>query len=145
MGFLYTGYCAWVTAQAPNQVAKGNEGDKSMPMSAEANGANVNEINMRLIKYSCLIQNGAMGFLKYEYICIAIFAVLFAGLAGSALAYLTSAERAVLTMFAYLLGTGTSMLAGWVGMAIAVFANSRVALKCYSTLASGLHLEHSGP
>eukprot|EP00471_Norrisiella_sphaerica_P005208 CAMPEP_0184490142 /NCGR_PEP_ID=MMETSP0113_2-20130426/17198_1 /TAXON_ID=91329 /ORGANISM="Norrisiella sphaerica, Strain BC52" /LENGTH=753 /DNA_ID=CAMNT_0026873901 /DNA_START=288 /DNA_END=2549 /DNA_ORIENTATION=- len=140
VGFLYTGYCAWVTSQAPCQVGKRSDGDKQMPMAAEGNGSKVDEINTRLEKYSSLIQRGAMAFLKYEYVCIATFAMLFSAIAGTALGYLSSRERAFLTIFAYLLGTSTSMMAGWVGMAIAVYANSRVALKCYNNLSSGFNL-----
>ncbi|GAB5355713.1 hypothetical protein AAMO2058_000229100 [Amorphochlora amoebiformis] len=138
-GFAYTLYSYYVTSQAPFQVGKREDSDKEMPLAAEG-GADVKLINSRLLKYAGLITRGALSFLYYEYICIIIFALLFSLVAGSALGYLTTTERGILTVIAYILGTSTSLLSGWIGMRIAVYANSRVALKCYDKLSAGFSL-----
>jgi len=139
-GFAYTIYGAYVTSSAPNQVGKKDEKDKNQPLAANGDEADIDGINTRILKYSGLITRGAMSFLYYEYLCIGLFAVLFSTIAGGALGYLTTSERAICTIIAYLLGTSTSLLSGWIGMAIAVYANSRVALKCYDKLSSGFNL-----
>eukprot|EP00954_Amorphochlora_amoebiformis_P019097 1330465-Amorphochlora_amoeboformis.AAC.2 len=86
---------------------------RGMPLAAEG-GADVKLINSRLLKYAGLITRGALSFLYYEYICIIIFALLFSLVAGSALGYLTTTERGILTVIAYILGTSTSLLSGWI-------------------------------
>jgi len=151
-GFGYTLYSFYVTTQAPSEINEKMipllDGTKENPKELESasrdeehkaeeekrkleKGADVKTINSRLAKYSTYITNGAMTFLYQEYVAIIAFALIFSALAGTGLGYLTTTERAVLTVTAYLLGTSTSLLAGWIGMRIAVYANSRVAIKCY--------------
>ncbi len=69
------------------------------------------EGNETMRTYAQAIHDGAMTFLKREYIAITLFAlVLFAGL--TALFY----QTAPLIGFAYLFGAFSSMLAGYIGM-----------------------------
>lgn len=82
------------------------------------------------------ISEGAYSFLFREYLYMFVFVVLFSGvivvLVGS------STGRWVdgcFTMLSFVFGAFTSIVAGFIGMAVAVFANGRTAIRA----AEGLH------
>eukprot|EP00403_Amphidinium_massartii_P036700 CAMPEP_0178435558 /NCGR_PEP_ID=MMETSP0689_2-20121128/33992_1 /TAXON_ID=160604 /ORGANISM="Amphidinium massartii, Strain CS-259" /LENGTH=715 /DNA_ID=CAMNT_0020057639 /DNA_START=79 /DNA_END=2226 /DNA_ORIENTATION=+ len=87
------------------------------------------EIVERMIKISSIISGGAMSFLMQEYtymaayiVAFSVFLVIFTG---------------VPTMIAFVVGGGTSILAGFIGMKIAVFTNVRTAHQCWKSLSEG--------
>nr|MBC7244688.1 sodium-translocating pyrophosphatase [Chloroflexota bacterium] len=70
-----------------------------------------------IVNFSAFIQEGAATFLRREYRIMAIVAVFFA-------AFLVVTLDAYI-MFTFIIGAGTSVLAGYIGMAIATRANGR--------------------
>lgn len=90
------------------------------------------------------ITRGAISFLNQEYLYLGIFAAVFAiilgvtvdayemsrtdevgGRAGDANKLLVPQTNFPYTAIAFLVGSGTSILAGYVGMRIAVYTNTR--------------------
>lgn len=90
---------------------------------------------MREISHA--IRQGAMAFLRREFITLAVFtAVVFLILA-------ITIEPRPLVAIAYLAGTLTSALAGWLGMNIATLANARTANAAIRSWAKALKVAFS--
>jgi Na+/H+-translocating membrane pyrophosphatase len=74
--------------------------------------------------------------LSREYLYLAIFSAIFAFIIGATVdAQEMSAKDGAVTNFpytatAYLIGSGTSILAGYIGMRIAVYTNTRTTYQC---------------
>jgi len=87
---------------------------------------NLNE-NLKLI---CLLQ-GAITFLRKEYTALSIFIALFSVIVLCAVDMPWSSEHKFpFTMFAFIIGASTSMLCGYLGMAIATTANYKTTYLC---------------
>eukprot|EP01084_Bolivina_argentea_P026615 49507_1 len=84
-----------------------------------------------------LIYQGAQDFLFAEYRAIAIFVVLFSIFILIVLGVSDSWVNAIFTVIAFVVGCGTSVLAGYVGMVIGTFANARTAIASRDSLADG--------
>merc|ERR1712019_15174 len=89
-----------------------------------------------MLTVSSKIQEGAYTFLFAEYTYMAIYIVLF----SIFLVFFTG----VPTMIAFVVGSLTSILAGWIGMSIAVFTNVRTAHACWLDLKSGYKVAIDG-
>ena len=88
-----------------------------------------------------IIEQGAKTFLKEEYTYLAIFMLLFAIFIGVAV------ERNIgefWSVGSFLLGGLTSIVSGYIGMAIAVKANVRTAKKCKEGLHEGFVVAFNG-
>ena len=96
--------------------------------------------NAALKEIGSHIADGAMAFLKREYLTLLPFIILVAALLG-----IFNAGTLRLQSVAFLLGAFCSMLAGFIGMKVATLANSRTA-EAASTggLASALKVAFSG-
>jgi len=93
------------------------------------------------------ITEGAISFLSKEYLYLGIFSAAFAvvlgltvdwqvmSLEGTDEAY--KATNFPYTATAYLVGSGTSILAGYVGMRIAVYTNTRTTFQCCESVHKG--------
>lgn len=79
-------------------------------------------------KISNDISVGANSFLFQEYAYMAVFVVVFSIILFVLLGYLHSWKSALFTVIAFVAGSITSIVAGFVGMRIAVFGNSRTAV-----------------
>ena len=85
---------------------------------------NWDQVVYTLVKISGAVSDGAIAFLREEYRILAIFIALF----SLVIAVLVEEEIGQFwTVFAFVLGAATSILAGYIGMKVAVFANSRTA------------------
>ena len=88
------------------------------------------------------ITAGAISFLNQEYLYLCIFATIFAIILGCTVDYhemtrgdektqmITPRTNFPYTAVAFLVGAGTSILAGYIGMRIAVFTNTRTTFQC---------------
>jgi len=95
------------------------------------------EGNPKMQEISHAIRQGAMAFLRREFTTLAIFTVvLFIVLA-------VFIEPKPLVGIAYVCGTVTSALAGWLGMNIATKANARTAQAAIGSWAKGLKIAFS--
>jgi len=83
------------------------------------------------------IYDGAHAFLYAEYRVISIFVVAFSIVIFIVLGTTNNWHNAGFTVIAFLVGCGTSILAGFIGMKIGVFANARTAVQCQVSLAHG--------
>jgi len=91
---------------------------------------------------SVKITEGADSFLIQEYLYLGIFSFVFAIVLGFTVdAQEMGAEvnptNAPYTAIAFLVGCGTSILAGFIGMKIAVYTNSRTTFGCCENVHTG--------
>jgi len=85
-----------------------------------------------------LIQEGAITFLKKEYTYLAVFCSLFA-----IIIYFTAEVNAYpYTTCAFLIGAGTSMVCGYLGMLIAVHTNWKTTYACNESIEAGFHVAY---
>jgi K(+)-stimulated pyrophosphate-energized sodium pump len=95
------------------------------------------EGNAQMKSISKAIRQGAMAFLRREFLTLAVFTVIvFIVLA-------VFIDPKPLVAVAYLIGTATSALAGWLGMNIATQANVRTAHAAINSWAKGLKIAFS--
>jgi K(+)-stimulated pyrophosphate-energized sodium pump len=95
------------------------------------------EGNEKMKELSLAIRQGAMAFLRREFITLTVFTViLFIVLA-------IFIEPKPLVGISYVCGTLTSALAGWLGMNIATKANARTAQAAIGSWAKGLKIAFS--
>jgi len=83
-----------------------------------------------------IIQDGATAFLWAEYKYMLVYVVLF----GAFLTWFTGVPCCI----AFVVGALTSILAGWIGMKIAVFTNVRTTHQCWKSLALGYDVAIQG-
>jgi len=84
------------------------------------------------------ITRGAISFLNQEYLYLGIFAAVFAIILGVTVDAFemgrsesnTPPTNFPYTALAFLVGSGTSILAGYIGMRIAVYTNTRTTFQC---------------
>lgn len=83
------------------------------------------------------ITRGAISFLNQEYLYLGIFSAIFAIILGVTVdAYEMSRDDGPpqtnfpYTAVAFLVGAGTSILSGYIGMRIAVYTNTRTTFQC---------------
>ena len=109
--------------------------------TAGRNSFLTNEIMRDVANISQKVSDGATAFLfaeyKYMFVFMAGFGSLLYFMLGTSLASPTGGEKPVdapwvnafLSLVAFLMGAGTSVVAGWIGMRIAVYTNSRTAVR----------------
>ncbi|MBN2407322.1 MAG: sodium-translocating pyrophosphatase [Elusimicrobia bacterium] len=85
---------------------------------------------------SRMIQKGAMAFLRREYNWIFIFVVILASVI-----FFTIAKKAA---FAFVVGAGCSILAGYIGMRVATSANGRTAQAASESISKALSVAFPG-
>merc|ERR550532_2704856 len=89
-----------------------------------------------MIKISKTIQDGAMSFLFAEYTYMAAYIVLF----SIFLYFFTGLP----TTIAFVVGSVTSIMCGWIGMRIAVYTNVRTTHQCWKNLKDGFAVAIQG-
>lgn len=86
------------------------------------------------------IRDGAITFLRKEYIYLSVFCLLF-----SIIIYFSAEVNAYpYTTIAFLIGAMTSMLCGYLGMRIAVHTNWRTTYACNISIDDGFHVAFKG-
>jgi len=98
----------------------------------EASGDAQEQQITRVAEIVQAISDGANAFLYKEYVYLAVFIAGFSIIVLIAIGASTNNWiDGALAMTAFILGAGTSILAGFIGMRIAVYANGRVAKSAY--------------
>jgi len=75
------------------------------------------------------ISEGAEAFLHAEYKYCAVFCTVFAVIIFSLISWGQNAALGFLTTLSFILGAGTSVASGYIGMKVAVYANVRTTLQ----------------
>lgn len=102
-----------------------------------ANILRESEGNEKMKEISLAIRQGAMAFLRREFTTLAVFTVVVFIILALFI------DPKPLVAIAYLCGTFTSALAGWLGMNIATKANARTAQASIGSWAKGLKIAFS--
>jgi inorganic pyrophosphatase len=129
---------------SPEECVKEKEGDDLM--SAEASADEIMKV-MDFIGEK--VTNGAIQFLAQEYLYLGIFSGLFAVILGLTVDWQEMSRAEAPTNFpftavAFLVGSGTSILAGYLGMRIAVFTNTRTTYMCCEDIGKGFLVAFRG-
>ena len=130
LGLFFAGLYALHTAQIligpPEGGGLALQGGATSDSSvADVNGGNVYE---KIKEISAAIAEGANAFLYREYKIIALFMAVFGTLVFVLIGGATGEwADGALTMVAFFTGASTSVISGFIGMRIAVIANSRTA------------------
>jgi len=90
----------------------------------------------KMIEISGIISKGAIAFLFAEYMVMAVYILFFAVF----LFFYTNAA----TMVSFIVGSLTSILAGYIGMRIAVYTNVRTTHQCWKNLTEGFKVAIDG-
>jgi len=105
------------------------DGHKSRLLKSDSlNGEDTQKILGTMKEIAGYIQEGATAFLYKEYQYMMIYIVIF-----SVLLLLVNLG----TVIAFIVGSFTSILSGYIGMKIAVFTNVRTCHECWKDLSSG--------
>uniref|UniRef100_A0A7S3IHU0 H(+)-exporting diphosphatase n=1 Tax=Strombidium inclinatum TaxID=197538 RepID=A0A7S3IHU0_9SPIT len=88
------------------------------------------------------VTEGAISFLQEEYLYLGIFSAVFAVILGLTVDLTEMSDATHPTSFpftatAFLIGSGTSILAGYIGMRIAVYTNTRTTFQCCKDIHDG--------
>jgi len=96
-----------------------------------ASGASDDATTLRLIEIYEAIYEGAESFLRAEYYVCFWFCIVFAGVILTLVTWGTGWDvaRGLFTALSFLLGAGTSMASGYLGMKVAVFSNVRTTIS----------------
>lgn len=121
VGFLF-GIWNWIEVTSIDPFSRKKSDDKEEPLVEHKSHDGKSCIDI-MEKTSKLIQEGALTFLKAEYVFLGIFIAIFA-----VIILLTDQFR-VYTALAFILGAVTSIVSGFIGMYVATRANVRVTYK----------------
>jgi len=110
-------------------------GHTNLLLKQDALSVDTDQILKSMGEISGYIQEGAMAFLVKEYQYMGVYVVVFG---------LLLLAVNVPTVIAFVVGSLTSIWAGWVGMMIAVYTNVRTTHECWKDLASGYDIAIKG-
>lgn len=135
VGFLTALYYSWQTAQI--SLDPHDLGAREPFMAQREEHGSFQEQLEKISTITAAISQGANAFLAREYtylaVFMAVFSVIILVVVGSGVKNYTDGAFA---MSAFLIGCGTSILSGFIGMRIAVFANGRVAKSAVNGIGS---------
>jgi len=126
LGLFFSLYYAWQTSQIEIDPKRQNS-------LVHNDGSNLTMLQKMHTIYQH-IYRGAHAFLYAEYRYIGVFVICFSVIIIVVLGLTDSWGNALMTCIAFLVGCGTSVLAGLLGMKIGVYANARVAKAAQSSL-----------
>lgn len=111
--------------------------------------ASAKEVMDTIFAVGIRITNGAKAFLHKEYIYLTIWSCSFAIILGCTVDLLEMSMKRAPTNFPYtavsfLTGSMTSIAAGYIGMRVAVYTNTRVTFQCCSSVHRGFITAYRG-
>jgi len=105
------------------------EGHKGLKEGLVGDDADAPDALPRMIELGQIIHDGAMDFLRAEYAVLAVFTVVF-----SVIVTFAAGKYAAI---AFVTGSLTSTIAGFIGMKIATASNSKTAHECWNCVEKG--------
>eukprot|EP01063_Lacrimia_lanifica_P032667 TRINITY_DN561_c0_g2_i1.p2 TRINITY_DN561_c0_g2~~TRINITY_DN561_c0_g2_i1.p2 ORF type:complete len:851 (+),score=383.41 TRINITY_DN561_c0_g2_i1:55-2607(+) len=137
-GLVFAAYNAYAVSTVgllrPPEGAEGPRGEEGAPMIANPNDAGMRTVH----DIAMLIDDGAKAFLWAEYRYMAgfmlvssVIIVVLIGLSGVDKPGQNAWANGGMSAFAFNVGAFTSILAGYIGMRIAVYTNSRTTLQAW--------------
>eukprot|EP00457_Paulinella_chromatophora_P001479 gb/GEZN01001481.1/.p1 GENE.gb/GEZN01001481.1/~~gb/GEZN01001481.1/.p1 ORF type:complete len:779 (-),score=122.45 gb/GEZN01001481.1/:609-2945(-) len=131
IALLFAWYCYRQTAKIQLSVEPTEEASLLQSHGSSTNG-NVDLTSAQMAevrKIGTLISNGAQTFLRKEYQYLSVFIIVFGAVILVLIGVTHTWVQGLLSTFSFIVGALTSIVAGYIGMRIAVFANSRTAVK----------------
>eukprot|EP00928_Gymnodinium_smaydae_P029662 TRINITY_DN2227_c0_g1_i2.p1 TRINITY_DN2227_c0_g1~~TRINITY_DN2227_c0_g1_i2.p1 ORF type:complete len:789 (+),score=193.65 TRINITY_DN2227_c0_g1_i2:85-2451(+) len=113
------------------RIKLGDDYDSDASSSEEDGALNANTPHGLVPQIYRRIMDGAITFLKVEYMICTAFCVIFAGVIFGLISWGTNDTlQGALTAAAFITGACTSMACGFLGMMIATYSNARTTLAC---------------
>jgi len=106
---------------------QGHDKGASAPLTGD--DADAEDALPRMIELGQIIHDGAMDFLRAEYTVMAIFTVIFGAIVTQAAGKFAA--------IAFVVGSVTSVVSGFIGMKIATASNSKTAHECWNCCEKG--------
>lgn len=136
VGALFAIFCTWVLSKIRIRPDEAGGEHVSLTMEEGMNGSR--DILAQVYNITEAISEGATAFLKAEYKYMAAFVVMFAVVIIVLLGTTTHHwDDALFSSLSFFLGALTSIVSGWIGMRIAVYANGRTAMGAAHSYARG--------
>jgi len=132
LGFVFSAWYAKITSDVKIN-PKGFEVDGSSLLQADS------ETLGKVWNIYNLVYDGAHSFLYAEYKYIGVFCFFFGILIIVLLGAIDNWKNGALTCLAFVVGCFTSVLAGFLGMKIGVYANARVSVRAIRGLAEAFN------
>jgi len=121
---------AWMHAYQTSNIKISGQGEESSRLIGESSS---NErVFKQVAKISRLISEGADAFLFAEYLWLSVFVTVFAIIILLLLGLGHAWSTGIFSALAFVVGACTSITCGYLGMRIAVYANSRTAVAAQS-------------
>jgi hypothetical protein len=130
IGLLYAWYCLWKISDIKVKEIKEDEINEEVDEHGNKKKiVSFNSEQLRKLNYTAAkIEEGANVFLLSEYIIMLVFIFIF----SIAIVFLGEHKLGYFyTTIAFILGSQTSLLAGYVGMKVATNTNSKTAYKAW--------------
>jgi len=129
LGFVFAALYAYHTSLI--EVAPNASDSASGPLLVQEQHRDddPSEVQKKVWTISNAIARGANAFLMKEYFYLAIFIVIFSIILLLLLGFVHNWPAALLTVASFILGAVTSIACGFMGMKIAVYANSRTCVQ----------------
>ena len=131
IGFAF-GIYNWFVINSIDTSGKANNTDKEAVKFIDNKNEEGQSCNDVMNHTSKLIQDGAITFLKAEYVFLGIFVAVFA------VVILVTDRFRIFTALAFILGAFTSIVSGYIGMYVATRANVRVTYQASQSGQNGL-------
>jgi len=122
LGLIFAALYAYHTSLISIQPGRASV---NQPLNAPENE---HAILKEVVKISNAISDGANAFLSQEYKYVGLFVIAFGLLLLILLGAVHDWNSGIFATIAFVLGAGTSVLCGFIGMRIAVYSNSRTAV-----------------
>jgi len=145
----WAGWCTFmvtrVEVKAENVKPNEDETERADPSMADMPW-DKEECTARMLLTNQYIKDGAKTFLKKEYTYLSIFCVLFSILLLCVvdMPWKSTNLPVPYTTISFLVGAGTSMLAGYLGMMIATTANVKVTYLCNINIQDAFNVAFNG-
>uniref|UniRef100_A0A7S2A4D6 H(+)-exporting diphosphatase n=1 Tax=Trieres chinensis TaxID=1514140 RepID=A0A7S2A4D6_TRICV len=116
-------------SKIPVKSNEGGEADETTGLTSE--GGDADATTERLLEIYTAIYEGAESFLKAEYTVCFWFVLVFSAIVLILVSWGTGWDwvRGAFTMVSFVLGAGTSIVSGYLGMKVAVYSNVRTTVS----------------
>lgn len=134
IGLVFSGVNTWLTSKVEVDPEKRSQ----TPGLLQEDGVDQKQAHELLYEIYQAIYDGAHSFLYQEYLYLAVFMFVFSLIILVVIgASTTHWDDAGFTMLAFLIGSATSVLSGFLGMKIGVYGNARTAIESQRGLKFG--------
>eukprot|EP01083_Nonionella_stella_P086257 239537_1 len=137
IGLFFAAFHAYHTSLIEVNPDKRNTRSDSAGLLQQEDGLDAKAVNQKVFEIYSAIYKGAHSFLYEEYLYMSVFIVIFSIIIVVVLGLTNNFTNAAFTALAFVIGSLTSIISGFLGMKIGVYSNARTALQSQRGVAAG--------